>query len=128
MRSFTFADWGIDMRPIEPPTIICGGCERRLPLDAFWRCEANINRHCRQRLCKPCHNDAIGREPAARFREAGPLLFFLASRGVRSRRQQAAALGVSDRQVARYRAGAVMRASTADRCATALGLHPSAIW
>lgn len=45
-----------------------------------------------------------------------------------SDRRWARALGVSNRQVYRWRHGAVLRWSTADRVACALGLHPAEIW
>lgn len=54
-----------------------------------------------------------------------PLLALLPGASIR---ETAAALGVCRRQVDRMRAGMTMTERTADRCATALGLHLSSIW
>jgi hypothetical protein len=55
---------------------------------------------------------------------AAPLLALL--RG--SNRAAAARVGVHPRTMDRWRRGAMIRSTTADRAAVALGLHPCLIW
>ena len=57
-----------------------------------------------------------------------PIFDHLERRGTTSNRRAAVVLGVSSRQVERWRAGQQMRLVTADRLAVSLGVHPGNIW
>jgi len=65
--------------------------------------------------------------------DAAPLLAFagrqLLDQGhPASAKRLGAAIGVTPRQICRYRAGSSVMTGTADRAAIALGVHPSAVW